>query len=93
MGNSPSQERQRRKPRSEAADISWVIPLNRGKIPTLRTTQRAPRRSAPRALYRKPSLRTVAEANNNNSMPSWAEFRDYLLHGPQLPARKNKFRP
>lgn len=77
--------------RGMSMGMSWVIPLNRGGIPVLRHTRR-PTRTPARPLFRK--LGPVSENrprlhnDDNNSMPSWSELRDYLLHGP-LPSKKS----
>lgn len=60
----------KRKPR-------WTIPINRTAIPKL--TYVAPRR---RRTRREKSLE-IRRLNSDDSMPTWADFRDYLLKGPR----------
>ena len=91
MGNAHSKREPRdRAGRTTSSGAGWVIPLNRTKLPVARPG--GPARHARPRLYRRPSLRTWNESNNDNDAPpTWENVRRYLLHGP-APSKRHRRR-
>ena len=86
MGQAPSTQKKKARakakqaPKKAPGNVTWIIPVNRNKIPVPVVVPRQQKRQ----LYRKPSLQLISEASSGRVGPvTWGEFRNYLVHGPK----------